>query len=291
MSEIQTKQAEDVSPKKKLKIEAKQKIKEIKLQAKKDIAETKYKLFLDLKKDNKKAIDKACRKIEKKRMKEIAKAEYESKPKRYSIGEEIFNSITHGIGVGLAIAGLVLLIVRAVQKAPVEFLGSYVTGVSIFGASMIILYLMSTLYHALTPYGAKKVFAIFDHCSIYILIAGTYTPFCLAFLRGALGWTIFGIIWGLAVLGIVFYAIFGSRMRVLSVITYVLMGWLIIFAFKPMKNALSQTSLAFLLSGGVAYMVGVIFYAMKKIKWTHCIWHLFVLMGTVLHFFSVMFAI
>ena len=109
MSEIQTIQAEDVSPKKKLKIEAKQKIKEIKLQAKKDIAETKYKLFLDLKKDNKKAIDKACRKIEKKRMKEIAKAEYESKPKRYSIGEEIFNSITHGIGVGLAIAGLVLL--------------------------------------------------------------------------------------------------------------------------------------------------------------------------------------
>lgn len=291
MSEIQTIQAEDVSPKKKLKIEAKQKIKEIKLQAKKDIAETKYKLFLDLKKDNKKAIDKACRKIEKKRMKEIAKAEYESKPKRYSIGEEIFNSITHGIGVGLAIAGLVLLIVRAVQKAPVEFLGSYVTGVSIFGASMIILYLMSTLYHALTPYGAKKVFAIFDHCSIYILIAGTYTPFCLAFLRGALGWTIFGIIWGLAILGIVFYAIFGSRMRVLSVITYVLMGWLIIFAFKPMKSALSQTSLAFLLSGGVAYMVGVIFYAMKKIKWTHCIWHLFVLMGTVLHFFSVMFAI
>ncbi len=291
MSEIQTIQPEEISPKKKLKIEAKQKIKEIKLQAKKDIADTKYQLFLELKKDNKKVIDKACRKIEKKRMKEIAKAEYESKPKRYSIGEEIFNSITHGIGVGLAIAGLVLLIVRAVRHAPTEFLGSYVTGVSLFGASMIILYLMSTLYHALTPYGAKKVFAIFDHCSIYILIAGTYTPFCLAFLRGALGWTIFGVIWGLAVLGIVFYSIFGSRMRLLSVITYILMGWMIIFAFKSVKQAISPTSLAFLLSGGVAYMVGVIFYAMKKIKWTHCIWHLFVLMGTVLHFFSVMFAI
>ena len=291
MSEIQTIQPEEISPKKKLKIETKQKIKEIKLQAKKDIADTKYQLFLELKKDNKKVIDKACRKIEKKRMKEIAKAEYESKPKRYSIGEEIFNSITHGIGVGLAIAGLVLLIVRAVRHAPQEFLGSYVTGVSLFGASMIILYLMSTLYHALTPYGAKKVFAIFDHCSIYILIAGTYTPFCLAFLRGALGWSIFGVIWGLAVLGIVFYSIFGSRMRLLSVITYILMGWMIIFAFKSVKQAISSTSLAFLLSGGVAYMVGVIFYAMKKIKWTHCIWHLFVLMGTVLHFFSVMFAI
>ena len=291
MSEIQTIQPEELSPKKKLKIEAKQKIKEIKLQAKKDIADTKYQLFLELKKDNKKVIDKACRKIEKKRMKEIAKAEYESKPKRYSIGEEIFNSITHGIGVGLAIAGLVLLIVRAVRHAPTEFLGSYVTGVSLFGASMIILYLMSTLYHALTPYGAKKVFAIFDHCSIYILIAGTYTPFCLAFLRGALGWSIFGVIWGLAVLGIVFYSIFGSKMRVLSVITYILMGWMIIFAFKSVKQAIPSISLAFLLSGGVAYMVGVIFYAMKKIKWTHCIWHLFVLMGTVLHFFSVMFAI
>lgn len=291
MSEIQTIQPEEISPKKKLKIEAKQKIKEIKLQAKKDIADTKYQLFLELKKDNKKVIDKACRKIEKKRMKEIAKAEYESKPKRYSIGEEIFNSITHGIGVGLAIAGLVLLIVRAVRHAPTEFLGSYVTGVSLFGASMIILYLMSTLYHALTPYGAKKVFAIFDHCSIYILIAGTYTPFCLAFLRGALGWSIFGVIWGLAVLGIVFYSIFGSKMRVLSVITYILMGWMIIFAFKSVKQAIPSISLAFLLSGGVAYMVGVIFYAMKKIKWTHCIWHLFVLMGTVLHFFSVMFAI
>lgn len=291
MSEIQTIQPEEISPKKKLKIEAKQKIKEIKLQSKKDIADTKYQLFLELKKDNKKVIDKACRKIEKKRMKEIAKAEYESKPKRYSIGEEIFNSITHGIGVGLAIAGLVLLIVRAVRHAPTEFLGSYVTGVSLFGASMIILYLMSTLYHALTPYGAKKVFAIFDHCSIYILIAGTYTPFCLAFLRGALGWSIFGVIWGLAVLGIVFYSIFGSKMRVLSVITYILMGWMIIFAFKSVKQAIPSISLAFLLSGGVAYMVGVIFYAMKKIKWTHCIWHLFVLMGTVLHFFSVMFAI
>lgn len=291
MSEVQTLQAEGVSLKKKLKIEAKQKIKEIKSQAKKDITETKYQLFLELKKDNKKVIDRACKKIEKKRMKEIAKAEYESKPKRYSIGEEIFNSITHGIGVGLAIAGLVLLIVRAVRYAPSEFVASYVTGVSLFGASMIILYLMSTLYHALTPYGAKKVFAIFDHCSIYILIAGTYTPFCIAFLRGAIGWTIFGIIWGLAVLGIVFYSIFGSRMRVLSVITYILMGWLVIFAFKPMKAVLSTTSIAFLLSGGVAYMVGVIFYALKKIKWTHCIWHLFVLMGTVLHFFSIFWAI
>ncbi len=143
-----------------------------------------------------------------------------------------------------------------------------------------------TLYHALTPYGAKKVFSIFDHSSIYILIAGTYTPYCLTALQGATGWTLFGIIWALAVLGVVFYAVFGNRLRFLSVIMYILMGWLIIFAINPMKTALSQDSLVFLVSGGAAYTVGVIFYALKKVRYAHCIWHLFVLAGSILHFFS-----
>ncbi len=212
-------------------------------------------------------------------------------PKRYSIGEEIFNSVTHGIGAGLAAAAIVLLAVRAAVYAPAEGRGFYITSFVIFGASMFVLYLMSTLYHALTPYGAKKVFAIFDHSSIYLLIAGTYTPFCLTTLRGPIGWVLFGVIWGLAAAGMTFYAIFGSRMRVLSAVTYILMGWLVVFAFKPMAENLPRLSLVLLITGGVAYTVGCIFYALKKIKWMHSIWHIFVIFGSVLHFFSVYFSI
>ena len=161
--------------------------------------------------------------------------------RRYSIGEEIANAVTHGIGVGLSIAALVLLVIRAARYAPPDLKAAYVVGFTIFGASLIILYLFSTLYHAL-PLKAKKVFGIFDHCSIYVLIAGTYTAYCLSALHGAVGWTIFGIIWGMAVLGIVLYSIFGSRVRILSVITYIPMGWLIIFAAKPLKEQLPLLS-------------------------------------------------
>lgn len=233
-------------------------------------------------------------KLEKKEISRLqydkAKAEYNANPKRYSIGEEIFNSVTHGIGTGLAIAALVLLLVRVADVSP-EPQGLYYTACAVFGSTLILLYLMSTLYHALTPFGAKKVFAIFDHSSIYLLIAGTYTPFCLAALRGAFGWTLFGIIWGLAILGVTFYAVFGNRIRALSAVTYVLMGWLIVFAFKPLKNILPHDCIVFLLTGGAAYTAGVIFYALKKIKWMHCIWHLFVLAGSILHFFSIYYMI
>jgi hemolysin III len=208
-------------------------------------------------------------------------------PKRYTTGEEICNSVTHGIGAGLSIVALVLLIIRAVLSAPAGRLGYYVTGYTLFGATLVILYLMSTLYHALTPYDAKKLFAVFDHSSIYLLIAGTYTPFCLTTLNGALGWTIFGIIWLCAVLGITFYAIFGSRIRALSVATYIPMGWIIVAAAKPLYRLLPRLSLLFLLLGGIAYTVGCVFYALKKIKWMHGVWHLFVLAGSVFHFFSV----
>lgn len=211
-------------------------------------------------------------------------------PKRYSIGEEIANAITHGIGAGLSIAALVLLILRAIKYAPANLIAAYIVGFSIFGASLIILYLFSTLYHAL-PLRAKKVFGIFDHCSIYILIAGTYTAYCLTALHGAVGWTIFGIIWGLAVLGIVLYSILGSRVRILSVVTYIPMGWLIIFAARPLKAQLASISFKFLIIGGVLYTAGCIFYAMKKVKWMHTIWHLFVLGGSIMHFFSLYFSI
>ncbi|MDE5898031.1 MAG: hemolysin III family protein [Treponemataceae bacterium] len=212
-------------------------------------------------------------------------------PKQYSTGEEIFNSITHGIGAGLSVSAIVLLAVRAAFHAPVELHGYYVSSFAIFGAALFILYLMSTLYHALTPYNAKKVFAVFDHSSIYFLIAGTYTPFCLTALHGAAGWTLFGIVWTLAAAGMTFYAIFGSRMRAVSAATYVFMGLMVLFAMKPMKAALPEASLAFLLAGGAAYLAGCVFYSLKKIKWMHSVWHLFVLAGSVLHFLSVYFSI
>lgn len=216
--------------------------------------------------------------------------------KRYTLGEEIGNAITHGIGTFLSITGLVLLIVKAVRYAPLEYKASYVVGFIIFGISLIILYVASTLYHALTNETAKKVFGIFDHSSIYLLIAGTYTAYCLTALHGTLGWMIFGIIWGLAITGITFYSIFGSKMRRLSAITYLPMGLIIILAGRPMKQNLiavsgSNISWYFLLIGGAFYIVGMLFYAMKKIKWTHFIWHLFVIAGSVFHFFSVYLSI
>lgn len=234
---------------------------------------------------------KAARKEQRTAERAERKAAEAAIPKRYSIGEEIFNSVTHGIGAGLSVAAIVLLAVRAAVYAPQDGRGFYVTSFVIFGASMFVLYLMSTLYHALTPYGAKKIFAIFDHSSIYLLIAGTYTPFCLTTLRGPVGWVLFGIIWTLAAAGMTFYAIFGSRMRVLSAATYVLMGWLVVFAFKPMAQSLPRLSLVMLVAGGVAYTAGCVFYALKKIKWMHCVWHIFVIFGSVLHFFSVFFSI
>jgi len=216
--------------------------------------------------------------------------------KRYSLGEEIASAITHGIGTELSIAGLVLLIVKAAKFAPLQYKAAYIVGFTIFGASLVILYLASTLYHSMKNPTAKKVFGIFDHSAIYLLIAGTYTAYCLTALHGALGWTIFGIIWALAIAGITCYAIFGSKMRKLSAITYIPMGLLIIFASGPMKASLvaasgSNVSWYFLLIGGACYIVGTAFYAMKKVKWMHSVWHLFVIAGSLMHFFSVYLSI
>ncbi|NLK46780.1 MAG: hemolysin III family protein [Treponema sp.] len=212
-------------------------------------------------------------------------------PKRYSIGEEIFNSVSHGIGAGLSIAALVLLILQSVTHAPQADKVFYVTGFTIFGTTLIVLYLMSTLYHALTPYHVKKVFGVFDHSSIYLLISGTYTPFCLGVLRQNGGWWLFGIIWGLTVIGITCYAVFRSKMRLFSAISYIIMGWLICLFWKTLKANVPIISIQFLLIGGAFYTLGVIFYALKKIKWTHCIWHLFVLAGSIFHFFSVFLSV
>lgn len=218
------------------------------------------------------------------------KATVQNAPKRYSIGEEIASSITHGIGAGLSIAALVLLIVKAAIYAP-NPRALYVTSFAIFGSTLFVLYMMSTLYHALTPYGAKKFFQVADHASIYLLIAGTYTPFCLTILKGAWGWSIFGVIWGLAVIGITLYAIFQDKVKLASCITYILMGYLIVLAFRPMLHFINKVSLKYLLLGGLAYTVGAVFYTLKKIKWMHCVWHVFVMLGSLLHFFAIFFSI
>lgn len=204
--------------------------------------------------------------------------------KPYSLGEEIFNSVSHGIGGLLSIAGTVVLIVFCAVYSDAWA----VVSASIYGASLIILYTMSTLYHAITNNKAKKFFRIMDHDTIFFLIAGTYTPFTLVTLRGPVGWVLFGIVWGAAIIGIVLNSIDLERFRKPSVICYILMGWAIIFAIKPMINALPSVSLIFLLTGGIFYTVGIIFYALKKVKWFHSVWHLFTISGSVFHFFSIL---
>ena len=204
--------------------------------------------------------------------------------KRYSLGEEIFNSVTHGIGGGLSIAGTVVLIVCAAIYSNAWG----VVSSAIFGASLIILYTMSTLYHAITNPKAKSFFRIMDHNTIFFLIAGTYTPITLVPLRGALGWVLFGIIWAAAIVGIVFTSINLEKFRKPSVVCYTLMGWAIIFAVKPMLDNVNALSLWFILIGGLFYTVGIIFYVHKEKKYFHSIWHLFTIAGSVFHYFAVL---
>lgn len=209
-------------------------------------------------------------------------------PKPYRLDEEIANAITHGLGAVLAIAGLALLLVRAALFAPASQRGYYIAAFGVFGASMVFLYLVSALYHSLLTTKAYPVFERLDHSAIYVLIAGTYTAFCLTALRDTVGWGIFALIWSLAAVGITLYAIFGNRLRVISVFTYILMGWIIVGAAVPLRAAIPAMSWNLLLAGGVVYTAGAGVYALRKIRWTHPIWHLFVIGGTVLHFISVL---
>ncbi len=201
--------------------------------------------------------------------------------------EEMANTITHGIGIGFSIAGLILLVVRAAMYGNAWEVVSF----SIYGASLILLYSASTLYHGFRSPRVKEVLRIFDHSAIYLLIAGTYTPFLLVTLRGPWGWSLFGTIWGLAILGITFKLIFGPRYDILSTIFYLLMGWVVIIAIKPLLSALPFAGLMWLLAGGLAYSLGVIFYAWEKLPYNHAIWHGFVLTGSLFHFFAVFFYI
>ncbi|WP_319269210.1 hemolysin III family protein [uncultured Draconibacterium sp.] len=204
-----------------------------------------------------------------------------------SIGEEIFNSITHGIGTLLSIAALVLLVVVAAIKGNAWHVVSF----SIFGSSLVLLYLSSTLYHSFTREKLKNLFVRFDHAAIFLLIAGTYTPFVLTTIRGALGWTLFGIIWGLAITGMVIRSIYLTRFRKLMVGIYLAMGWMFLLAIGPIVRNLPASSIAFLFIGGACYSIGVIFYAWRGLKYGHGIWHLFVLAGSIMHFFSVYYSL
>ncbi|MEG1016889.1 MAG: hemolysin III family protein [Oscillospiraceae bacterium] len=202
----------------------------------------------------------------------------------YTLGEEIFNSVSHGVGAALGIAGCVVLVVKAAMN------GTAIDVVSsaIFGASLILLYTMSTLYHSFTNPKVKHLFRIFDHCTIYILISGSYTPFALVSLGGLRGWIIFGVLWGLTILCIVLNSISLERFSVFSMIAYIAMGWCALVFIIPISKALGLVGLLLLLLGGVSYTLGLIFFASNK-KYMHSIWHLFVLAGSVLHYFCVLF--
>jgi len=206
--------------------------------------------------------------------------------KFYSLGEEIANAVTHGIGTGLSVAGLILLVVLAYQRGTVAW---QIASLSVYGASLVLLHLSSTLYHSLRPPKAKLVFRVFDHGSIYLLIAGTYTPFLVVGMPGTLAWFLLGTIWALAITGIVLSAVFIGRFPKLSTTAYILMGWLVVAAGKQLVVSVPRGGLVLLIVGGLAYTMGIIFYAWKKLPYNHAIWHLFVLGGSVSHYLAILF--
>jgi hemolysin III len=209
----------------------------------------------------------------------------EKKITYYEPTEEKLNVISHLIGLILSIAALVLLVVFSSLEGSTWHIVSF----SIYGASLIVLYSASTLYHyAKTPKWRHKL-NIFDHAAIYVLIAGTYTPFTLVVLKGWIGWTIFGVSWGLAITGVILKLFYTGRFDRISTIAYVLMGWLIIFAIKPLINNLPFEGLMWLMGGGLAYTIGAILYSIKRIKFNHAIFHIFVLLGSFAHFVAVFF--
>ena len=202
---------------------------------------------------------------------------------RHSL-EEIANAITHGIGLLLSIAGFAVLFVLAAVRGTAW----HIVACSIYGATLIGLYAASTLYHAVISPQVKRALRIFDHSAIYLLIAGTYTPFLLVSLRGPWGWSLFGVIWGLALAGVLFKLWFVERFAILSTAVYIAMGWLVVIAAKPVITHLPVAAIIWLLAGGLAYTGGVIFFAAKRIPYSHAIWHLFVLAGSICHYFAVL---
>ncbi|MFC4022435.1 hemolysin III family protein [Oceanobacillus longus] len=202
----------------------------------------------------------------------------------FSKGEEIANAVTHGIGAVLSLVGLVVLIVASSLHGTAWHIVSF----TIFGATMFILYISSTMVHALKPGKAKDLFEIFDHSSIYLFIAGTYTPFTFIVIQGPIGWTMFGVIWGIAIGGIVFKAFFVKKYLFTSTILYVVMGWIITLGWSQIVENLHPNGVVLLVVGGLCYTVGAVFYVWRGFKYHHLVWHIFVLAGTTTHYFCVL---
>ena len=202
----------------------------------------------------------------------------------FSLGEEIAHAVSHGVGSVLAIAGLAVLTAQAALRGD----AIHVVTTAVFGATLVLCYTASTLYHAIPLVRAKRVLRILDHASIYLLIAGTYTPFCLGPLRGPWGWSLFALVWSGAVAGVLFKSFAIGRAPIASVAVYVAMGWSVVIAFGPLSRALSPEGLKLLVAGGLAYTLGLAFYAWQSLRYHHFVWHLFVLAGSVLHFFAVL---
>ncbi len=201
-----------------------------------------------------------------------------------SLGEEIANSVSHGVGLAAALIAAPFLLVAVARHGS----GAVIVGAGIFVGTMVLLYLTSTLYHALAENRAKHVFQVLDHSAIFLLIAGTYTPFTLGVLRGPWGWALFGLVWGLAVVGMVLKAVGGVRYPVLSTFLYLGMGWLALIAIRPLWLHLPLAGLLWLVAGGAAYTVGVAFFALdERVRYAHFVWHLFVMAGTACHFVAV----
>ncbi|MEG0771195.1 MAG: hemolysin III family protein [Clostridia bacterium] len=205
----------------------------------------------------------------------------------YSLAEELISAISHGVGALLSIAGLVVGVVFAVMSEDVYA----VVSMAIFGGTLVLLYTMSTIYHALKKNNAKRVFQVIDHCSIFLLIAGTYTPFTLVAIRNtAWGWPLFGIVWAAAIVGIVLNAISIEKFKKFSMICYIAMGWVIVFAIMPLYHSMQLGGIILVLTGGIFYTVGAVLYGLgKKKKYMHSLWHFFVLVGSLTHYFAILF--
>ena len=207
-----------------------------------------------------------------------------NKVNQFTLGEEVANAITHGVGMVFSIVGLVFLIIFSALYGSAWHVVSF----TIFGASMVFLYTSSTLLHSLPKGRAKDIFEILDHSSIYFFIAGTYTPFLLIAVRGTLGWTLFGVVWGVAIAGTIFKVFFVKRFVLVSTILYVAMGWMIVLAWPMLTEQLARGGILLLIIGGLFYTLGAIFYVWRLFKFHHMVWHIFVLTATILHYFTIL---
>lgn len=202
----------------------------------------------------------------------------------YKLGDILANAITHGIGAAFAVAGAVYLIIASTRGT-----AWHIVSCTVFASTLVLVYLCSTLYHSLVRTRARHVFQILDHSSIYLLIAGTYTPFTLISLHGPLGWFVFGVEWSLAIAGIVFKSFAVDRFQVASALVYLFQGWFVVFAARPLLHAIGWHGIAWMGAGGLAYTLGIVFFALDRLRYFHATWHLFVLAGSVAHYFAILF--